>query len=429
MVDSTLMARDHKPGLTATELAALTLARGEAGDLIQRRQASLAAYDAMTLPDRVAHLWRYTDPRDLLPRKLDLHDPPVNRAGAWKLPEQGPALVVTAGAAPRLNTAAACCGVVVLPLAEAGDDLARLGSAVPDRHGLFEALNGAVWNAGALVKLPRGLELDDPLHVLVPAAERHHLPRLLIVAETGARGTVVQEHVGGDAETRVVGVTEVLVDSAARLHHVLVQNWNRGVHAHVTSRGRIARDGKLFTILASFGGSLVKLDLGAELAGSGAQSELAGVTLTEGRQHVDHHTEHRHLASHTWSNLDFKVALAGRSRSAYTGLIRIEEDAPHSEAYQENRNLLLSDGCRADTIPELEILTDEVACSHGATAAPVDPEQLFYLASRGIPGGEALQLVVRGFLEETLHRVPENLRGGIEELVDARLARLRGVGP
>lgn len=429
MVDATLMTHDHKPRLTATELAALALARNEAGDLVQRRQASLAAYDAMTLPDRVTHLWRYTDPRDLLPRELDLNEPPVIRSGAWEVPEQGPSLVMTTGAAPRLNTAATRCGVVVLPLAAAGDDLARLGSAVPERHGICEALNGAAWNAGVLVKLPRGLELDDPLHVLVPAAERHHLPRLLIVAEAGARGTVVQEHVGGDAETRVVGVTEVLVDSAAQLHHVLVQKWNRDVHAHLTSRGRIERDGKLFTILASFGGRLVKLDLGAELVGVGAQSELAGVTLTEGRQHVDHHTEHRHLAPHTWSNLDFRVALAGRSRSAYTGLIRIEEDAPHSEAFQENRNLLLSERCRADTIPELEILTDEVACSHGATAAPVDPEQLFYLASRGIPGGEALQLVVRGFLAETLSRVPEKLRGGIEDLVDARLARLRGVAP
>jgi len=120
------------------------------------------------------------------------------------------------------------------------------------------------------------------------------------------------------------------------------------------------------------------------------------------------------------------VALAGRARSAYTGLIRIEPGAPQSEAYQENRNLMLSEACRADTIPELEILTDEVACTHGATVAPVDPEHLFYLRSRGIPPAGALRLVVRGFLENTLRRLPESLRGGVETLVDARLARLTG---
>jgi Fe-S cluster assembly protein SufD len=317
--------------------------------------------------------------------------------------------------------------VVIRPLTEVSADLALLGQTVPGRHGLFEALNGAAWTAGVMVKLPRGLDLAEPLRVLVPATEPDHLPRLLIVVEDGASGTVVQEHIGGGDQTRVIGVTEVLVGPAARLDHVLLQQWQRGVRAHLTSRGRVARDGRLFTALAAFGGSQVKLDLGAVLAGPGAQSELAGVALTEGKQHCDHHTEHRHLAPHTWSNLDFKVALSGRSRSVYTGLIRIETAAPHSEAYQENRNLLLSDRCRADTIPELEILTDEVSCSHGATAAPVAPEQLFYLASRGLPPREALQLVVRGFLEETLRRIPEQLRGGIEELVRQRLSRLAEV--
>jgi len=148
------------------------------------------------------------------------------------------------------------------------------------------------------------------------------------------------------------------------------------------------------------------------------------VVLGGDRQKFDHHTSHRHLSGNTWSNIDFKAALTDRARSSYTGLIRIEEDAPSSEAFQENRNLLLSDTCRADTIPELEILTDDVSCSHGATAAPIDPEQIFYLQSRGIPRHEAVRLVVKGFLEPTLAMVPAAVRAGLDELVAARLAGL-----
>jgi Fe-S cluster assembly protein SufD len=164
--------------------------------------------------------------------------------------------------------------------------------------------------------------------------------------------------------------------------------------------------------------------VGAVLDGEGSRSEMVGVTLSEGRQHLDHHTLHEHRAGRTFSNLDFRAAVAGRARSTYTGLIRIDTGAPGSEAYQQNRNLLLSPRAHADTIPELEILTDEVSCSHGATVAPVDPEHVFYLQSRGIPAAEALRLVVRGFLEETLQRVPQNLRPALEELVAGRLQRL-----
>jgi Fe-S cluster assembly protein SufD len=135
---------------------------------------------------------------------------------------------------------------------------------------------------------------------------------------------------------------------------------------------------------------------------------------------------HRHTSGHTWSNIDFKAAVTDRARSAYTGLIRIERDAGASEAFQENRNLLLSERARADTIPELEILTDDVSCSHGATAAPVDPEQLFYLQSRGLTAREALRQVVRGFVEPTLALMPEGLRAEIEKLIEARLQRIEG---
>jgi Fe-S cluster assembly protein SufD len=156
---------------------------------------------------------------------------------------------------------------------------------------------------------------------------------------------------------------------------------------------------------------------------------MVGVALGAGRQHFDLHTEHRHEASHTWSDIDVKVALTGRARSAYTGLSRIDESASSSEAYQEERNLLLSPRCRADAIPELEILNNEVRCTHGATTSPIEPEQLHYLRSRGLDAGQAQRLVVRGFFESLLRALPQGVGQRLEEQVERRLDHLlKGAG-
>jgi Fe-S cluster assembly protein SufD len=223
----------------------------------------------------------------------------------------------------------------------------------------------------------------------------------------------------------VVGVTEMLVGANAGVRHVLVQHWEDGVAGHMTQRAVIDRDARFLSATAGLGGSVTKVDLGGILAGPGARSELVGVALAEKRQHMDHHTVHRHTSGHAWSNIDFKAAVTDRARSSYTGLIRIDEKAPVSEAYQENRNLLLSERARVDTIPELEILTDDVSCSHGATATPLDREQIFYLQSRGLSATEAVRVVVRGFVEPTFKLIPEGLREELETLVEARIARLQ----
>ncbi len=417
---------ESRPALEAAALGAHSRRRGEPTALAQARLRALEVYRALEAPDRVRHLWRYTDPAALLPRTWELaaalHLDAAAPAGPGT--DGAPGVVLGADGSVDADAAARASGVQLLPLAQAGVELNRVGAAVPAAHGLLEALNAAAWTGGLLVRIPRRTVTAAPLRVRVPAAAGLSLPRLLIVAESGAEATVIEEHSGGADGGRVLGVSELFVEPGARLSHVLVQRWAGGVSGHLTLRARLERDAELRMALAALGGERAKLDLGAVLAGEGARSELAGVVLGEGRQHLDHHTLHEHRAGRTWSNLDFKAVLTGRARSVYTGLIRIEKGAPGSEAYQENRNLLLSERCRADTIPELEILTDEVTCTHGATAAPVDPEQLFYLRSRGLPGAEALRLVVRGFLEATLRRLPAALRDELEVLIAARLAAL-----
>ncbi|MHB8079514.1 MAG: Fe-S cluster assembly protein SufD [Candidatus Krumholzibacteriia bacterium] len=427
MADLALLGAPGKPLLAADALREFAGRRGEAAPLVAARLVALAGYLAAELPDRVGHLWRYTDPAWLLPAS-----PLVAAAAPDPSPVRGPArdggeiVVRLAGGTPRSGAAAAEAGLQIVPLAAAGGELERLGTAVPATHGLFEALNAAAWSDGALVRLPRGTVLAQPLRVIGPAADGTTLPRLLIVAEAGVEATVVEEHVGGGDGAHVVGVSELFLAPGAKLRHVLLQRWTAGTAGHLTSRARLGRDTDLLTVVAALGGAVAKLDLGVILEGEGGHSRMVGVALGQGRQHHDIHTLHRHVAGQTRSNLDLKAVLSGRARSVYTGLIRIEAGAPHSEAYQENRNLLLSDRCRVDSIPELEILTDEVSCTHGATVSPVDPEQLFYLRSRGLSPVEAVQLVARGFLEPTLCRLPEPLRAEVEALVAVRLATLGG---
>ena len=148
---------------------------------------------------------------------------------------------------------------------------------------------------------------------------------------------------------------------------------------------------------------------------------MYGLLFGSKRQHFDNHTLHHHASGQTTSDIDFKVVLRDKAVSAYTGLIRIEQDAANCEAYQENRNLLLGGGAKAETIPELEILNEEVMCSHGATVGPIDPEMIFYLTSRGFSPEEAVRTIVTGFVASTLKMVPADIRGGIRSAVTDRL--------
>ncbi len=422
----------RRPGLTVEDIAAISTLMGESPALYASRRAAADRYATVADPDRVTHLWRFTDPGLLLPADVT--------ARAAVAPHEAPH---TAGAAARVlmlaglrpliavDLRALAVGLVVKPLAEADEELANLGdrrgaAGRDPEEGLFQALNGAAWNTGLYVGVPRGVILTDPVHVVVDAAGGSVLPRLVVDLGEGAQAVVVEEHTGGDAGSRVVAASELHAGAGSRLRHVLVQTWQEGVCGHLTARTRAGRDADVLTVFASFGGERSKVELATDLAGEGARSEMIGVVMGAGRQRFDHHTRHRHLAGRTWSNIDFKAVADASARSSYTGLIRIEQDARGSEAYQENRNLLLSGSSRADSIPELEILNQDVSCSHGATVAPVDPGQVFYLQSRGLDPDEALRLVVRGFLEKTLSSLPEDLRERLEGLVGTRLAALQG---
>ncbi|MCB1150876.1 Fe-S cluster assembly protein SufD [bacterium] len=403
-----------------TELASLGDALGQDAAGLERRRGALAALLEAPAPDRVTHLWRFTDPHRFAP---------AASVAAVGFVEKGDAAGTAAavdlvpGLQPlvTLSDAARAAGLDVLPFGDPSV-AAHLGAALgaPESH-WYALLNDAAWNTGVALRLPRGRTLTDPVRVSVHAEAAAVLPRSLLIAEENSELTLVEEHTGGVDEARVAGVTEILAGPAARVRHVLVQAWRPGVDGYVSVRARADRDADLQTVFCALGGDRAKLEFVSTLDGAGAASRMVGVILGEERQHLDVHTRHIHAVGETRSDIDVKAVVADRARSTYTGLIRIEERARGVEAFQENRNLLLSDGARADTIPELEILNQEVACSHGATVAPLDEGQVFYLRSRGLDAAQARRMIVRGFLENTLARLPEGLRARVEAVVERRL--------
>lgn len=423
--------RATRPALSRDDVDVLTYWLGESDGLQELRRKALDRYRQTPLPKRWRHLWKYTAPESLFPRGGIL---PQARDGSGlptQPPYDGAVVVVGPGTTPRvtMGAGARAKGLRILPLSEAGTALrdlrgyGELGGLVGPEHGLFEALNGAGWSTGVVVHVPQGRRITEPVVIRTEAvSDQASVPRLLVLAEPRAEVTVFEDHLGGGEDGSVIAVTEVFADQAARVSHALVQRWARGTTGHVTVRGSVSRDASLESVVVSLGGDRAKLDLGALLVEPGASSEIRGVVLGSEGQHMDHHTVHDHRAPHTHSNIDLKVVLGDGARSSYTGLIRIAEDAGGSEAYQENRNVLLGDDARADTIPELEILTDDVSCTHGATVAPTDPEQLFYLQSRGLSHQRALEVVLEGFFAKTVERLPESLREEVRERLARRLA-------
>jgi len=219
------------------------------------------------------------------------------------------------------------------------------------------------------------------------------------------------------------GIVEIQVMQEASLKFVELQSWGRHVWNFSHERARVDRAGKLDWIFGAIGSRLTKNFSELDLAGEGAQGRMSGFYFTDGNQHLDHDTQQNHLAQHTTSDLLFKGALKGRSRSVWQGMIYVAPGAQKTDGYQANRNLILSDGARADSIPGLEILADDVRCTHGATVGKLEQEPLFYLKSRGIPQAEAEKIVVEGFFDPIFQRIPfEGVRERFQQYIADKMA-------
>ena len=325
-------------------------------------------------------------------------------------------------------------GVVVLPLAEAAErhpDVVErhLGSLVaPDSP--FSARNEAHWTDGTFIYVPRNVRVEEPIEVRnIHAQEGTALHwRTLVVLDEGAEATVWDQTVSGtDGEGLINGVVELVVSQNAHLTYVGMQDVNESTWVFGNERAIVLRDGSLEWVTLGFGGKNGKVFLETTLAEPGSSARVTGGYATRGRQHLDFDTRQEHAAPDTISDLAFRGILSDRSSAVWRGMIKVDPGAQRIDAFQECRNLLISKKAHADAIPGLEILANDVRCTHAAAIAQLDPDQLFYLRSRGLDEATAKRLVIEGFLGALLERFEEGpLRDTLASALDERLEAVLG---
>jgi Fe-S cluster assembly protein SufD len=323
----------------------------------------------------------------------------------------------------------------VLPLdvaAERFPDLVskHLGSVVASEDP-FVARNERAWTGGAFVYVPRNKKLDGTaLVTAVQEATGASLYwRTLIVLEEGAEAEVWEQYLSGDADTESLfnTVVELVVGPNAKLRYVCGQSLSEKSWIFGTQRAVVDRDGQLDWVALGFGSARGKVRMETNLAGEGSHGKITGAYAGHARQHLDFDTTQEHAAAKTVSDLAFRGVLTGRSNAVWRGMIKVDPGAQQTDAFQESRNLLLSKRSHADAIPGLEILANDVRCTHAAAIAQIDPEQVFYLMSRGIPRATATRLVIEGFLAELVERFEEGpVREQLTNALLTRLARILG---
>ena len=319
-------------------------------------------------------------------------------------------------------------GVVVSTLGEAVTEHAalvepHLGALVSDRD-KFAAQNTATWRGGLFVHVPAGVVVEQPIVASVIQATAGALPwRSLIVVEAGAQATVAEQWLSSapDLAGYFNPVTEIVVGDGASLEYLCVQDLSEKAWILGSQRAQVGRDANLHWVGLGLGSGQGKLRMETDINGSGASAKVTGAYAAHGRQHIDYDTTQEHAAPHTTSDLAFRGVLRDRATAVWSGMIKVDPGAQRTDAFQESRNLLLTEGAHADAIPGLEIEANDVRCTHAATVARLDEGQLFYLQSRGLNRAEAQRLLVGGFLEVIAGR----LEGSpfLHDVVQAALQR------
>lgn len=323
-------------------------------------------------------------------------------------------------------------GVLVAPLREGIESCEPAGAhfGAVARDGVFGALNAELWTDGMLVYVPKGVRVSRPIVLTAIQAEPdtalHH--RTLVVLEEGAEAEVYDQVLSAhDGDALVNGVVEIVVGANATLRYHAGQDVSERCWLFGAQRGVVAADGTLEWTTLGFGGRSGKVFLESTLDGRGADARVTGAYATRGRQHIDYDTLQEHAAPDTTSDLAFRGLVGGRSTAVWRGMIKVDPGAQRTDAFQEARNLLLGKRAHADAIPGLEILADDVRCTHAAAIARVDPDQVFYLRTRGLGEDDASRLIVEGFLGAISERYAEGReRDAIVAALERRLAVVLG---
>ena len=384
------------------------------------RAAAAQRYAELPLPGTTEEHWRFTD--------LKGFDPDAFTANG-QVPVPGTETMLELDAAGLATVTESGLHIERAP---EGVTFELLDENHPRLHELvgydekFAAHNAAMWKQGLLVHVLRGVVLEQPLYVnLANSVDGGSLFfRLLVIAEPESRFTLIEEYTSATPELAAYTnlVSELFVEQGAKLEYVSLQNLSRETWHFANHHARVGRDAELDWVAGGFGSKKGKTWIQNDLAGRGATSRVTGAYFTDRDQHIDYDTFQLHQAPDTTSDFAFKGALRDTSTAVWRGMIRVEPDAQKTNAYQENRNLMLSPTTHAVPIPGLEILANDVRCTHGATVSRVDREQLFYAMARGLTHAEAERLILRGFFQDVLDRIElEPVREALSEALEARI--------
>jgi Fe-S cluster assembly protein SufD len=408
------------------------------------RAQAFEEFNALPIPSQETEEWRYTDLSE-----LDLGFSPWTAGGhAANLDEVPPQVMDAVGAVgeraglqiqrnsevltSHLDPDLASRGVLLMDLDEAAEqhpDLVapHLHSLVPTSRTKFTAMHAAFRTGGTFLYVPPAVTVEMPLQTLtyLDADGAAIFPHTLIVVGQDAEVTFIDRYASPQLERALsVAVTEIHAGPASRVRYVSLQEWGEGVTHLGIVRTRLSRDVDFRSVAVGFGASLARAEAESVLAEAGGHSEMLGIFFADGTQHFDHRSEQEHVAPNCTSDLLYKGALRDSSRGVYSGWVHVRKEAQKTNAMQTSRNILLSEHAFARSIPNLEIEANDVRCGHAASVGPVEEEQLFYLMSRGIPRHEAERLIVFGFFNEVLERIPvAEVRDSVSHAIEQELAR------
>lgn len=299
----------------------------------------------------------------------------------------------------------------------------HLHSLVSPSADRFAALQAAMWNDGYCIYVPRNVVVDRPIHIHAAMADGGvDVSHTLIVLEEGAEATVLFESASPTpgATGFHCGGVELIQGDRSQLRYVNLQDWGQGAWHFAHQRARVGRDASLQWTVAAMGCRFAQVDQRVTLAEPGARCQVNGVMFTRDRQHLVYNTLQQHAAPHCTSDFLYKSVLQDRSRTVWRGMIQVQPGAQKTDGYQRNDNLMLSDAARSDSIPGLEILADDVRCTHGSTSGRVDEELIFYARSRGFTRAEAIRMIVTGFFQQIFDRITIE---SVREALGAAIAR------
>ncbi len=416
-----------------------TLPGNELPWLANLRDAAVQRFSESGYPTPRDEAWKYTNVAPIVKKGFVPLEGAEDSAGIdispWLLTDSDALRLVFVDGhlAPALSDADALPGGVIVAslkdrLRHAPAELEGwLASHAPDAPRGFAELNTAFMSDGAVVRIPAGVTVERPIHLLYFARESGRpgaaFLRNLVIVEEGGAATIVQHYVSaGGAQSLVNSLTQCIIGDGAALEHYKINEQGDGIYHFAAVHARLGRDSRYVSHNLQAGGRLARSDLHAELAGEGCACTMNGFYIGRGRQHIDNYTRIEHRVPHCSSRELYKGVLDGHSRGIFNGHVIVHQDAQKTDAQQMNHNLLLSDGAEADTRPQLEIYADDVKCSHGATIGQLDRDALFYLKARGIDDLVARRMLIGAFSSEITGQLTlAPVRERFERLVASRL--------